>query len=1009
MSQVFLEIHNEGIYKNKIISQNYKTKKNSKLKQYKNRNHSLLNKTPTEKSIPYKINYTNTETNFPSNNIHLNIKSAKLKTKAEANIKRLNEIQLDSQNMKIMNYNITKKSENNINKHRISSANILKDNKRISILNKHNINKKQAEINLNSFMDKSISENKTKRLTSSMGFMRKAEAETEKILKYKKKKDNSSIGKRQNNHIKNLDLNIHEKNNFKYNYVSTEQSQNTKKIGIYYDLFMRYNYLTNREMPKKLKKIEDKKNNLISIINNMTRKVQFLNTRNDILSNEYAMNLLNKEEYFLYQKLKEFFKENYSIKKFSKSVFDRKNGNKYLLPLFNEINFSNSKNNEKSEEEKNEVDDYFNRKEILELYFNNQLSKQNQNNYINNIYFPSKKDKLTFGTPNQDVLKTNKSFDKNYYLDNISKKPNINKQIVLLTKPNKNHKQLIEKKHYQDYKMRVIQENEKIINNYHKKSNYSTKAFLRIKTNQNKNLYHIIPIKRRNIKKIEDVNDIIENNLFKQKKEKEKEMTKLVEKEDISSKYKKIKTSNSEKKQIIKSKEINEDIKISKKKVKSKINNKIKDDNKKDLIPINNNQSNSSKKILNKNTEKKETEDIKKVIGLSTKNIDENSPIQKDKKIPNNEDIKEVLLKENNIFSEFARIYKNNHPIVSYKNNNNDNDDNNDNQNKNKSNVKMELEKIPKNQKNISKTIDTNKKEENNINIDLRNITISNNMILRENLKKEENKLMIQTEKKKEKTMKLIYAYIKEHIKGLIGKDKIKQLLTKPEFRTNFDLLKSQINKIKEIAHNNAPDGKKFQNLLDDDIINIIFDEINKQNIKKVEVNIQKSSYIPSLRLKKRHSTRKRKEEKKDEKKEEIKEVHKNLEKENEKLELMATEISFANELKQHIKETYNKEFRDRFKVILDKIEALQQLSAEEYVANFKSNYNSLKEEMMQILSDKDREERINIFMSNLDSERNTFEKKWTFCNNKINVIDNKFEISLGKYQSYKIPKKKYK
>ena len=121
------------------------------------------------------------------------------------------------------------------------------------------------------------------------------------------------------------------------------------------------------------------------------------------------------------------------------------------------------------------------------MYFNNQLSKQNQNNYINNIYFPSKKDKLSFGKPNQDVLKANKSFDKNYYLDNIPKKPN-NKQIVLLTKPNKNHKQLIEKKHYQDYKMRVIQENEKIINNYHKKSNYSTKAFLRIKTNQNKNV-----------------------------------------------------------------------------------------------------------------------------------------------------------------------------------------------------------------------------------------------------------------------------------------------------------------------------------------------------------------------------------------------------------------------------------------------------------------------------------------------------------------------------------------
>ena len=112
----------------------------------------------------------------------------------------------------------------------------------------------------------------------------------------------------------------------------------------------------------------------------------------------------------------------------------------------------------------------------------------------------------------------------------------------------------------------------------------------------------------------------------------------------------------------------------------------------------------------------------------------------------------------------------------------------------------------------------------------------------------------------------------------------------------------------------------------------------------------------------------------------------------------METEITLTNELKHHIRETYNKEFRERLQAILDKLESYQELSEKDYIKAFKSNYSFLREEMNQILRDKEREERINSFMNNLDSERNIFDTKWNYCNNKIFIMDNKFESFMGKY-----------
>ena len=992
MSHFSQKIKTEYIYKNKnkIISKSYKTRKNSKLINNNYRNNSLFNITPKEKNIPYKINYANTEANNSSNN---------LKNPTHPNFKKLNEIQLDPPALNIHKNNFIKKSENNINKYRIISANLLKTKKRYSSINTNINNKKEAQIYLNAFVDESISESNQKRIQSTRGFIRKAEAETEKIMKNKSKIRNFPY--KSGNHVKNLNLNFH-RNYFKYGYVTTEKNQNLKKKDIYFDLLTKYKIANGIEIPKKLKNKEDRDNYLISIINNLTRKVQFLNTKNDILSNENTMNLLNKEEYFLYQKLKEYFKNNYSIKKFSKSIFDFKNGNKYLLPLFNNINFSNSNNEEKNKNELNKFDDGFKQdnniinhqndikeKKIMELYFNNnQFSNQKNDNNINNIYFPSMLDKLNLQSQNQRIIKLNKSYDRINNLQKLYNISNNNKQIIVLNKSNR--QALNEEQFYQEYKMKIIKENENIINNYHKKANNSTNELLSKKQiHKNSVINNFIPIKKRPNKIVEEVKNFNEENIFKSNRNKNAA-------ENLDSKHKKIKISNSERKQLLKNKENNKVIKVNKSKEKIKGTNKINKNNGK-LI------TNNSKTKDENNAESGRNA----IARLSTKNIGENSLISKTNKVGNNDDIKNLLNKDNNIFSDFERIYRKN-KINNSGTKNNKNPNNDKEKVINKEENKIEKIKTQKNPEKISKTKDIEKKEENNLNPNLRTITISNNMILRENLKKEDTKLVVKIEKKKNKILKLLYSYLKEHLKDLIQKDQIKLLLQNPEFKKNFDLLKSQINQINKLTNSNSPEAKKPVSLSDDDIINILYEEVNSQSEKKVVSHTKKSSYIPLLHLKKRLSQIKENEEKKEEKKEEPR-INKNLEKENEKLELMANEISLSNELKQHIRETYNKEFRARFQVILEKVESYQELNTADYVETFKSNYYLLKEEMNQVLRDKEREERINSFMNNLDSERNIFENKWIFCSNKISVFDNKFEISLGRYQNIKHRKKKNK
>jgi hypothetical protein len=300
---------------------------------------------------------------------------------------------------------------------------------------------------------------------------------------------------------------------------------------------------------------------------------------------------------------------------------------------------------------------------------------------------------------------------------------------------------------------------------------------------------------------------------------------------------------------------------------------------------------------------------------------------------------------------------------------------------------KLMLEDIENND--LSSSFDIEEEEERLK--ELKKITMSNNLILKKNIEIEEKKLLGRIEKKKDKTIKLLYQYIKRNIKETIKKEHIKSLLTQPEFREAVDLLKTQINKTRELS-SEEPNITKNP-VTDEEIVDILYTGMTKdmENMQNSQNNtsMRKSTYIPSVYLKGKSVEKKEKEEEKES--EEVIKIKLEREKEKEKLKIMVNEMTLSNELRFHIQETNNKELKERFQHILAQIESYQNLSMADYVEAIKKNYLLLKEEMNQILSDKKTEDRINGFVTNLDIERNVLESRWYYLSNKLNIIDNKF------------------
>ena len=308
-------------------------------------------------------------------------------------------------------------------------------------------------------------------------------------------------------------------------------------------------------------------------------------------------------------------------------------------------------------------------------------------------------------------------------------------------------------------------------------------------------------------------------------------------------------------------------------------------------------------------------------------------------------------------------------------------------------------------QNDLSSSFDIEREEERLKQI--KTIDLSNNIILKKNIEMEEKKILKKINNKKNKTIKLLYQYIKRNIKESIQKEYIKQLLTHQEFRQAVDLLKRQIDRSNE--YSNEDSSKIIKPITDEEVVDILYTEISKdeENTKKVEnIPIRKSTYIPGSFLKSKNEEKKIEINEEKESEEVIKMI-KEREKEKEKLKIMVNEKTLSNELRFHIQETNNKEIRERFQSILSQIESYQNLSMADYVEAIKNNYLLLKEEMNKIISDKEMEDRINGFVTNLDIERNILESKWNYLSDKINIIDNKFHIQLGKYNKNSKKKKK--
>ena len=939
----------------------------SLIKKNNENNKYIINNSSDIDNNPNKIGYIETESNFSKINACTCINCTNtLNSNINNYYKNLDNSKHGKYSLGYKIFHMDKNSKN-----RFFSAKI--SNKK---------NNKYNEIYLNNYINSSSDEKISKRIQSSNGFLRKIDFELNQLLSNRTKKEVSTMRKSYNNQ-KNVNLNFHN-NNYIYDYISNDinNKKNIKK-----QLFFQHNNNKNKDIDDINKKESinlfnsnnnsEKNNNYFKvIINNIIRKVEFLNEKNDNLSDENTMNLLNNEEYYLYKKLNNFFKENYSIKKFSKSIIDEKTGNKYLLPLFNNKiiskynNHKKEKHKNKNKIEKNRLyNDYHNNNLINEI--NNIENKNKPNKKIVTVYAKnksyeqkSKKLNVLIYPSNIDILpeKINKKkkINLSYYKNKIKiffNKKKKERDIIL----NKDKKLNIVTNHTKDNSMNM-NNNAETTNTLDNFIFESTKKitidnFTPIKNkiisknvNESKNNKTVNISKTKHIKKFFDKKY---NNIFDKKKyiiNKEKDLYK----EHNISKIKRDKKSS-----------IDKNLKGNKnQQVKGKTLDNLEKEEKEEKTNENFNVNNKDKRksTLRLNYEKKirETKRLLKInANLNLKNfqLDDN--------------------KKNNLIE-------------------------NEKQNRNLIKKKLMLEDNENND--LSSSFDIEKEEERLK--ELKKITISNNLILKKNIEIEEKKLLVRIEKKKDKTIKLLYQYINRNIKEAIKKEHIKILLTQSEFREAVDLLKTQINKTRELSSEEPNKVKKP--VTDEEIIDILYigmtkDVENMQNSQN-NTSMRKSTYIPYVHLKGKSKEKKEKEEEKES--EEVIKIKLEREKEKEKLKIMVNEMTLSNELRFHIQETNNKELRERFQTLLSQIESYQNLNMAEYVEAIKNNYLLLKEEMNKIISDKEMEDRINGFVSNLDIERNVLESRWNYLSNKLNIIDNRFHSFLEKLKQNSI---KYK
>ena len=294
------------------------------------------------------------------------------------------------------------------------------------------------------------------------------------------------------------------------------------------------------------------------------------------------------------------------------------------------------------------------------------------------------------------------------------------------------------------------------------------------------------------------------------------------------------------------------------------------------------------------------------------------------------------------------------------------------------------------------------------------------------------------TRKNLNKHLFQIFEYISKNISDIdtFKKEDLIKLLIDRDFRNQFRLLKDQIVKLRELERDSLEREGKDKNkkiyIRDMEIINYIFRYIKDKNslfyksiykrIKKeqeeenkfegknnydkmFDLLNQSSKDLSKKRVFSLYSKRKR------EYAEDKGSYHKHNSKkfvkkkvaggglefisQDEKKKLILSEINLTNEIRYQISIANDKESKEKFKNLLNKIEALRNLSGDEYVKSLKDNFLMFKEEADEILKAKEIEERLNGFIDDLNYQRNNLKDKHKYIMSSMFIKDNKFLSSF--------------
>ena len=349
--------------------------------------------------------------------------------------------------------------------------------------------------------------------------------------------------------------------------------------------------------------------------------------------------------------------------------------------------------------------------------------------------------------------------------------------------------------------------------------------------------------------------------------------------------------------------------------------------------------------------------------------------------------------------------------------------------------IKSKRQSISKEEKNKNDTNEFIYKEEDDF---IKDFNFEFDSSEDENSNANVQKLMRQNRKKINKYLFEIFQYIAKiaNIENFKKEDLTKLLIDK-DFRNTFRLLKEQIIRQRELVRDSLdPEGKDKKKKIyikDMEIINYLYkyitdknslfyksiykrikkeqkeeeEKLNKENnYEKMFDMLKKSSkdeiksrqYSLYTRNRKGYAednNKKRKFESKKFLKKKINRVDLEFISQDEKKRLIMGEINLTNEIRYQISISHDKESKEKFKNLLNKIESLRNLSGDEYVKSLKKNFLMFKDEAEDILKAKEIEERLNGFINDLNDQRNNLKDKQRFIMSLLLIKDNKFLSSF--------------